>query len=38
LTPVQSASDIRQTLERVRERRADHAGAFLNHDGTPLPW
>ena len=38
LTPVKSAADIRQTLDRVRERRAEFKGAFLNHDGTPLPW
>ena len=38
LTPVQSATDIRRTLETVRARRADFHGAFLNHDGSPLPW
>ena len=39
LTVEQSASSLRQTLERVRtERRPEHRGAFLNHDGTPLPW
>lgn len=39
LTPEQSATSLRQTLERVRTRRApEHRGAFLHHDGTPLPW
>lgn len=38
LTPVQSAADLRQTLERVRAHRAQYQGAFLNHDGSPLPW
>ena len=38
LTPVQSATDIRQTLERVRTHRTQYQGAFLNHDGSPLPW
>ncbi|MBU3651811.1 MAG: SDR family oxidoreductase [Limnohabitans sp.] len=38
LTPAQSATDIRQTLEQVRARRAAFQGAFLNHDGSPLPW
>ena len=38
LTPVQSATDIRRTLETVRARRAEFHGAFLNHDGSPLPW
>lgn len=38
LTPVQSATDIRQTLERVRAHRTQYQGAFLNHDGSPLPW
>ena len=38
LTPVQSATDIRHTLEKVRAHRADFHGAFLNHDGSPLPW
>jgi NAD(P)-dependent dehydrogenase (short-subunit alcohol dehydrogenase family) len=38
LTPVQSASDIRRTLTQVRARRAEFQGAFLNHDGSPLPW
>jgi NAD(P)-dependent dehydrogenase (short-subunit alcohol dehydrogenase family) len=38
LTPVQSASDIRRTLETVSARRAEFQGAFLNHDGSPLPW
>jgi NAD(P)-dependent dehydrogenase (short-subunit alcohol dehydrogenase family) len=38
LTPVQSASDIRRTLETVSARRSEFQGAFLNHDGSPLPW
>jgi NAD(P)-dependent dehydrogenase (short-subunit alcohol dehydrogenase family) len=39
LTPQQSASQLRQTLEGVRTQQApEHRGAFLNHDGTPLPW
>ncbi len=39
LTVEQSATNLRQTLERVRTQRApEHRGAFLNHDGTPLPW
>jgi NAD(P)-dependent dehydrogenase (short-subunit alcohol dehydrogenase family) len=38
LTPTQSAADIRNTLERVRARRVEFQGAFLNHDGSPLPW
>ncbi|MFM8591055.1 MAG: SDR family oxidoreductase [Limnohabitans sp.] len=34
-----SATSLRQTLERVRTQSApEHRGAFLNHDGTPLPW
>jgi NAD(P)-dependent dehydrogenase (short-subunit alcohol dehydrogenase family) len=39
LTVVQSASSLRQTLQRIRTQPepADR-GAFLNHDGTPLPW
>ena len=39
LSPEQSATDLRRTLEEVRTRRdpADR-GAFLNHDGTRLPW
>jgi NAD(P)-dependent dehydrogenase (short-subunit alcohol dehydrogenase family) len=39
LTVQQSASSLRSTLERVRTQAApEHRGAFLNHDGTPLPW
>jgi NAD(P)-dependent dehydrogenase (short-subunit alcohol dehydrogenase family) len=39
LTPKQSASSLRQTLETVRTQRdPKHRGAFLNHDGQPLPW
>ena len=39
LTVQQSATSLRHTLERVRTQHApEHRGAFLNHDGTPLPW
>ena len=39
LTPEQSASSLHQTLETVRTQRdPKHRGAFLNHDGNPLPW
>ena len=39
LTVQQSASALRQTLERIRTQpRAEDRGAFLNNDGTPLPW
>jgi NAD(P)-dependent dehydrogenase (short-subunit alcohol dehydrogenase family) len=39
LTAAQSATSLRLTLERVRTQHApEHRGAFLNHDGTPLPW
>ena len=39
LTPEQSAGSLRQTLEGIRSQHApEHRGAFLNHDGTPLPW
>ncbi len=39
LTPEQSAASLRQTLEGIRGQHApEHRGAFLNHDGTPLPW
>jgi NAD(P)-dependent dehydrogenase (short-subunit alcohol dehydrogenase family) len=39
LTVAQSASSLRQTLERIRTRpQPADRGAFLNHDGTPLPW
>ena len=39
LTPEQSASSLRQTLSQVIEQRdPKHRGAFLNHDGSTLPW
>lgn len=39
LTPAQSASSLRQTLSQVLEQRdPKHRGAFLNHDGSTLPW
>jgi NAD(P)-dependent dehydrogenase (short-subunit alcohol dehydrogenase family) len=39
LTPKQSATSLRQTLESVRTQRdPKHRGAFLNHDGQVLPW
>ena len=39
LTPAQSATSLRQTLNIVLESRdPKFKGAFLNHDGTPLPW
>ncbi len=39
LTPEQSASSLRQTLNVVLEQHdPKHRGAFLNHDGSPLPW
>ena len=39
LTPEQSASSLRQTLSRILEQRdPKHRGAFLNHDGSTLPW
>ena len=39
LTVQDSAASLRATLERVRTQHApEHRGAFLNHDGTPLPW
>ena len=39
LTPAQSATSLRQTLERIRTQpRPEDRGAFLNHDGTLLPW
>jgi NAD(P)-dependent dehydrogenase (short-subunit alcohol dehydrogenase family) len=39
LTPEQSASSLRQTLERIRTQpRPEDRGAFLNHDGQALPW
>jgi NAD(P)-dependent dehydrogenase (short-subunit alcohol dehydrogenase family) len=34
-----SAASLRQTLETVRTQRdPKHRGAFLNHDGSTLPW
>lgn len=39
LTPEQSAASLRQTLSQVLEQRdPKHRGAFLNHDGSTLPW
>jgi NAD(P)-dependent dehydrogenase (short-subunit alcohol dehydrogenase family) len=39
LTPEQSASSLRQTLNRILEQRDPiYRGAFLNHDGQSLPW
>lgn len=39
LTPEQSARSLRQTLSQVLgQRDPKHRGAFLNHDGQPLPW
>lgn len=39
LTTEQSASSLRQTLERIRTQpRPEDRGAFLNHDGQALPW
>ena len=39
LMPEQSASSLRQTLKYVLEQRdPKHRGAFLNHDGSTLPW
>ncbi|MFM8691130.1 MAG: SDR family oxidoreductase [Limnohabitans sp.] len=39
MTAHDSATSLRQTLEHVRTQSApEHRGAFLNHDGTPLPW
>jgi NAD(P)-dependent dehydrogenase (short-subunit alcohol dehydrogenase family) len=39
LTPEKSASSLRQTLNHVLEQRdPKHRGAFLNHDGSTLPW
>ena len=39
LTVAQSAASLRQTLNAVLEQRDPrYRGAFLNHDGTPLPW
>ena len=34
-----SAANLRETLETVRTQRdPKHRGAFLNHDGSTLPW
>ncbi|PUE13238.1 SDR family oxidoreductase [Limnohabitans sp. WS1] len=39
LTTRQSAASLRQTLNHVLEQRdPKHRGAFLNHDGSTLPW
>jgi NAD(P)-dependent dehydrogenase (short-subunit alcohol dehydrogenase family) len=39
LTPEQSASSLRQTLNRIIDQSdPKHRGAFLNHDGSTLPW
>ena len=39
LTPEQSASSLRHTLNHILEQRDPiHRGAFLNHDGQSLPW
>lgn len=39
LTPEHSANSLRQTLNHVlAQRDPNHRGAFLNHDGQPLPW
>jgi NAD(P)-dependent dehydrogenase (short-subunit alcohol dehydrogenase family) len=39
LTVEQSATSLRQSLERIRKHPdARNRGAFLNHDGMPLPW
>ena len=39
VTVQDSAASLRQTLETVRTQRdPQHRGAFLNHDGQPLPW
>jgi NAD(P)-dependent dehydrogenase (short-subunit alcohol dehydrogenase family) len=39
LTVAQSASSLRQTLDRIRTQpQPEDRGAFLNHDATPLPW
>jgi len=39
LTVDQSATSLRKTLERIRtQAQPEDRGAFLNHDGTPLPW
>jgi NAD(P)-dependent dehydrogenase (short-subunit alcohol dehydrogenase family) len=39
LTPEQSASSLRETFKTIlAQRDPKYRGAFLNHDGTPLPW
>jgi NAD(P)-dependent dehydrogenase (short-subunit alcohol dehydrogenase family) len=39
MTPEQSASSLRQTLSHVlAQRETKHRGAFLNHEGSTLPW
>jgi NAD(P)-dependent dehydrogenase (short-subunit alcohol dehydrogenase family) len=39
LTPEQSASSLHQTLNRIIDQSdPKHRGAFLNHDGSTLPW
>lgn len=39
LTVEDSARSLRQTLNHVLEQRdPKHRGAFLNHDGSTLPW
>jgi NAD(P)-dependent dehydrogenase (short-subunit alcohol dehydrogenase family) len=39
LTVQDSAASLRRTLEQVRtQHRPEHRGAFLNHDGSALPW
>lgn len=39
LTPEQSAASLRQTLNTILDQRdSKHRGAFLNHDGSTLPW
>jgi NAD(P)-dependent dehydrogenase (short-subunit alcohol dehydrogenase family) len=35
LTPEQSVRDLRATLAKLD---ASSNGAFLDHDGTPIPW
>jgi NAD(P)-dependent dehydrogenase (short-subunit alcohol dehydrogenase family) len=38
-TPEQSAASLRRTLTHILEQRdPKYRGAFLNHDGSPLPW
>ena len=39
MKPEHSARSLRQTLTHVLEQRdPKYRGAFLNHDGQPLPW